>query len=205
MHAGQSYLCANLNCIDATFGRVAFKAPMHQPNGPTQEIWNGLRDTTQILFDEVEFRLREAGLPSMSWYDVLHEVDQSGPIGVRPVELQERLSLPQYVTSRLSDRMARAGLVDRARIAADGRGQLILITRLGQSVRKRMWAIYCAFLAERVEGALDPDETTVFLALLGKLRRRAAGATSAASEAAGRAGPEDPSLKAQSPAPMAGL
>src|SRR3712207_969513 len=74
----------------------------------------------------VEKALKAEGLPPLEWYGVLLELERAGPL--RPRDLQGRLLLAQYNLSRLLDRMAAAGTVEKQACAEDGRGQLVAIT-----------------------------------------------------------------------------
>src|SRR5690606_30123458 len=87
---------------------------MHSPDGPSAEsvaIWTGLVRTTDTIRDAIEAALKARGLPPLSWYDVLWELERAGPGGLRQNDLQARLLLVQYHLSRLLARMEAAGLV----------------------------------------------------------------------------------------------
>ena len=94
---------------------------------------------------------------------------KAGQDGLRPFELKDRLLLPQYSTSRLLDRMVKAGLVDRQDCGDDGRGQIVSVSRKGRSVRQAMWPIYEQVLSERIGARLAPGEATHLATLLSKL------------------------------------
>src|SRR6266540_2843907 len=70
--------------------------------------------------------------------------------GLRPFELERAMLLAQYNLSRLVDRMAAAGYVERRPCADDGRGHLIAITEAGRAMRRRMWPVY----ARAIEAAV---------------------------------------------------
>ena len=123
----------------------------------------------RVLLDDIESALKDAGLPLLSWYDALLELDKAGAEGIRPFELKERLLLPQYGMSRLLDRMAKAGLVDRQDVEDDGRGQIIRLTQKGRNTRQSMWPVYAGVLIRSVEQQLSKDEATELARLLKKL------------------------------------
>ena len=135
----------------------------------TRVAWTSLMTKSRILLEAVESSLKSAGHPPLAWYDALLELEKAGPEGLRPFELKERLLLPQYGTSRLLDRMLKAGLVDRKDCEDDGRGQIVAISDRGESVRRAMWPIYERTLSERIGTKLTPEETSLLATLLCKL------------------------------------
>lgn len=142
---------------------------MEDPAKEVQAVWRVLLSVSKALLEEIESDLKSANLPPLAWYDVLLEVDRAGRDGIRPYELQERLLLPQYGTSRLLDRMDAAGLIRRETFGPDKRGQIIFLTREGQAMRGRIWTVYGAFLAERVGGRLSKKDAASLSKLLKKL------------------------------------
>lgn len=139
-------------------------------NKDTELVWTRMVSITGALVDRVEAALKEQGLPPLSWYDVLLEVERAGPDGIRPFEIKERLLLPQYGTSRLLKRLAEAGLVATSDCEADGRGQVVTLTDRGRDIRGRMWPVYAGALRENVEARLTPEEARQLSDLLSKLR-----------------------------------
>lgn len=142
---------------------------MTQPKPETIAAWTSLVTANRVLLDDIESALKDAGLPLLSWYDALLELDKAGAEGIRPFELKERLLLPQYGMSRLLDRMAKAGLVDRQGAEDDGRGQIIRLTQKGRNTRQSMWPVYAGVLVRSVEHQLSKDEATELARLLKKL------------------------------------
>lgn len=123
-----------------------------------------------LLLDRIESALKKEGLPPLSWYDVLLEVERAGPGGIRPFEIKERLLLPQYGTSRLLKRLTETGYVTTSDCVEDGRGQVVTITPSGRDIRARMWPIYSATLRTDVQEKLTDAEAEQLAELLGKLR-----------------------------------
>lgn len=142
---------------------------MTGPSPETVAAWTRLMSVSQALLERVENALKEAGLPSLSWYDALLEIEKAGPEGVRPFELKERLLLPQYGTSRLLDRMEKAGLIGREACKDDGRGQVAVITKAGRWTRRRIWPVYAAQLVHLIENRLGVEERECLTDLLQKL------------------------------------
>ena len=124
------------------------------------------RETALLI---VESALKEADLPPLGWYDVLLELERAGDEGSRPYELQDKLLLPQYGLSRLLSRIEKAGYVERISSEEDGRGQLVLITPLGRSVRARMWSIYAPAIERAIGKKLSSAQAKSLSNLLEKL------------------------------------
>ena len=102
--------------------------------------------------------MQQGGLPPLAWYDVLHELAEAGEGGLRPFQLTERTLFAQYNISRLLARLEADGLVEKLKVADDGRGQTIRITAKGRETRRRMWAVYGRSIAELVGAKLSADE-----------------------------------------------
>ena len=133
-------------------------------------VWTRMVAVSGLLLDRIEAALKKEGLPPLSWYDVLLEVERAGPGGIRPFEIKERLLLPQYGASRLLKRLTEAGYVATADCVEDGRGQVVTITPSGRDIRARMWPIYSAALRTDVQEKLTDAEAEQLAELLGKLR-----------------------------------
>ena len=50
-----------------------------QPSELTERSWARLKKVQRLLLTSVEKTLKEAGFPSLSWYDVLLELERCGP------------------------------------------------------------------------------------------------------------------------------
>jgi DNA-binding MarR family transcriptional regulator len=72
-----------------------------------------------------------------SEYDVLVTLAEGPAEGLRPRELAADVLLTKSGLTRLVDRLAGRGLVERRAFAADARGQLVALTRKGRYVLTR--------------------------------------------------------------------
>lgn len=104
--------------------------------------WIGLVQAQQTLIDKVEVELKKQGLPSLSWYDVLWELEQADGGILRLNDLGKRVLLDKYSVTRLAQRLEDEGLVVRDQCPNDGRGITAEITKEGKKLRKKMWPIY---------------------------------------------------------------
>ena len=142
---------------------------MSEPGGQAILAWTRLLRVQAKALSTVEASLKAAGLPPLSWYDVLLELQRVGKKGLRPFELERRLLLPQHRLSRLLDRIEGAGYLERRPCAEDGRGQMLAITAAGKKLRRRMWPIYAGAVSAAVGERLTEDEASALAVLLGKL------------------------------------
>lgn len=124
-----------------------------------------VRAATTVL-QAVEADLKQAGLPPLSWYDLLLELHRAGPAGLRPVQLQREMLIPQYNLSRLLDRVERAGYVRRTPCDEDGRGQIAVIEPAGRTLLERMWAVYRTSLAREFGSHLTVEQAALLADLL---------------------------------------
>lgn len=139
------------------------------PSQQTVSAWTRLIRVQQAVLSTVEAELKAAGFPPLPWYDALLELSRAPAGRLRPVELEKAMLLPQYSTSRLVDRLVKAGLATRESCPVDGRGQLVAITPAGRDLQARMWAAYAAAIERHVGSKLTGDEAGRLYELLGKL------------------------------------
>ena len=142
---------------------------MKNPGPETQAAWVAIVSTSRRLLESVEAALKDAGHPSLAWYDALWEIEKAGPDGLRPFELKDLLLLPQYGTSRLLDRLVKAELVERRDCDDDGRGQIVRISETGRNTRQAMWPVYARVLTEKIGSKLAPADAIQLVRLLSKL------------------------------------
>ncbi|MBB98894.1 MAG: MarR family transcriptional regulator [Rhodobacteraceae bacterium] len=136
----------------------------------TVTAWARLVRISQAVLSKVEADLKAADLPPLSWYDALLELERARPDGLRPYQLQERMLLAQYNMSRLTDRLAKAGYIEREDCSDDGRGQILKIDSAGRGLLQRMWPVYRKAIAAHFAEKLDTDETAALSRMLIKLR-----------------------------------
>jgi len=104
--------------------------------------WIGLVQAQQSLVDKVEEELKKEGFPSLSWYDVLWELERSEGGRLRLNDLGKRVLLDKYNVTRLAQRLEDEGLLTRNQCPNDGRGITATITNKGKKLRKKMWPVY---------------------------------------------------------------
>ena len=140
-----------------------------KPGEATVAAWIGLSRAQRVAMALVEARLKAEGLPPLSWYDALWELDKAGEAGLRPYELERAMLFEQYNLSRLAQRLAEAGLINKEACEADARGQTLKITQAGREMRRRMWETYSRAIEEAVGAKLSASEARSLAELLRKL------------------------------------
>jgi DNA-binding MarR family transcriptional regulator len=140
------------------------------PSEAVVRAWARLVKAQHKVLGAVEADLKRAGFPPLSWYDVLLALRRSEGRGLRHLEIEAQLLLAQHNVSRLVDRLEKAGLVERRPVVEDGRGQLVMITRSGRGLLRRMWPAYRTAIERHVGRKLGGEAEAQTLAhLLGQL------------------------------------
>ena len=94
---------------------------------------------------------------SMREYDVLYTLSKCpDPINLR--ELNRHVLLSQPALSRLLDRLAERGLVERCSDPADGRGVRLSLTEDGRALQRRIGRQHARGVARAMTVGLDPAE-----------------------------------------------
>ncbi len=137
-----------------------------------ETAWVLLLRSQQVLIDIVETKLKSAGFPPLSWYDLLLELDREPGRGLRQYEIGERVLLNKHNLSRLIDRLENQALVQRVACNTDGRGNVIKITEKGVHMRKAMWPIYEQAIQEVIANPLTVKQIDSLTDIMGALLNR---------------------------------
>jgi DNA-binding MarR family transcriptional regulator len=136
--------------------------------------WQAFLRAHSAMLRRISVDLEEAGLPPLSWYDVLAALREADG-KLRQVELAERVVLSNSGLSRLIDRIEKDGLVRRTACATDRRSFYIELTDEGVEMFERMWPVYARGVAEDFIPALgsNPCEVRAMLETIGSSCDRA--------------------------------
>lgn len=132
------------------------------------DAWIALLRTRQQLLDQIEADLKQAGLPPLSWYDVLLELKRAPDGKLRLNDIAIRMLLEKSNLTRLVDRLEKEQLLRREICDADRRGAFAVITPAGLALQQRMWPIYAAAIDRHFASKLDEQEAQQLLVLLGR-------------------------------------
>jgi DNA-binding MarR family transcriptional regulator len=111
----------------------------------TLTTWRAFLNAHARVTRAISRDLAAAGLPDLSWYDVLWALYR-GPLRVK--ELAEAVVLSPTAMSRFVDRVEQAGYVSREPDPQDRRALQVTITDDGRALLKRMWPIYSRGIEE---------------------------------------------------------
>ena len=136
------------NHADVTNSKSADSAGP-QPDPAHVAIWIALNRSRVALMRRVDKKLREKGLPPLTWYDVLWSVEKRGG-AARPSEIIDDLLFEPSALSHMVRRIEAAGLLLASVVKEDGRGRVLHITPEGKEARLAIWQIYGAELEERL-------------------------------------------------------
>lgn len=147
---------------------------MQRPSETVVKAWAGLVLARRAATSGIEADLKRAGLPPISWYDVLYGLRRARGGRLTPRELEGEMLLEQYNLSRLLDRMEADGLVRRVPYPGDRRRQWIEITPQGRAMQKRIWPVYAAAIERHVGARVTQEESEALAEILSKLLPRGA-------------------------------
>jgi DNA-binding MarR family transcriptional regulator len=126
---------------------------------PCLDAWRAFLNAHAAMLRRVEEALAAAGLPPLSWYDVLWPLYRAPKRTLRAGELAESVvTISRSGLTRLVDRIEAAGLLRRRPSADDRRGTEIVLTREGAAMLRRMWPVYAAEIQRSFVDVLGDDE-----------------------------------------------
>src|SRR3954462_13760880 len=106
------------------------------------DLWRAFLTAHAHVTRAISRDLAEAGLPDLSWYDLLWALYRSPQRRLRVNELAREVVLSPTAMSRFVDRAVKAGRVRREPDADDRRAQQVVITEEGIDLLRRMWPVY---------------------------------------------------------------
>jgi DNA-binding MarR family transcriptional regulator len=133
---------------------------------PEVAAWRGLLVAHSRLVPAIEADLRAAGQVSLSWYDVLLELNAVPGRRLRMRELGQRTVLSRTRVSRVVDELAAAGLAERQADQADGRSSFAVLTPAGRNALRRAWPVYRKAIRRHVGAHLTAQQCRELAALL---------------------------------------
>jgi DNA-binding MarR family transcriptional regulator len=133
---------------------------------PEVAAWRALLVAHSRLVPAMEKDLRVAGQVSLSWYDVLLELNAAPGRRLRMSELGERAVLSRTRVSRVVDELADAGLAERQPDDADRRSSFAALTPAGRTALRRAWPVYQNAIRRRLGACLTALQCRQLAALL---------------------------------------
>jgi DNA-binding MarR family transcriptional regulator len=119
------------------------------------EAWRAFLTAHAHVTRRISRDLVDAGLPDLSWYDLLWALRRSPRRALRVNELAREVVLSPTAMSRFVDRAEAAGYVRREPDPDDRRALQVVLTDAGLALLRRMWPIYRRGIAEHFAAHLD--------------------------------------------------
>jgi DNA-binding MarR family transcriptional regulator len=117
--------------------------------------------------------LAAAGLPDLTWYDLLWTLYRQPGRSLRVKELAEQVVLSPTAMSRFVDRVEAAGCVRREPDPADRRALQVTLTDEGVELLRRMWPVYRRGIETYFAAHLDGGSLRSVLERMGAAGRTA--------------------------------
>jgi DNA-binding MarR family transcriptional regulator len=117
----------------STVTAVKIPSPAQEALSPGEiRAWRGLLRAHSCLAKRLDAELEAAhGLP-MTYYEVLHRLEESAAGRLRMCDLAEQAQLSRSGLTRLVDRLERDGLLERCSCEHDARGAYACLTAGGR-------------------------------------------------------------------------
>jgi DNA-binding MarR family transcriptional regulator len=110
--------------------------------------WRGFLNAHARVTRAIGRDLAAAGLPDLSWYDLLWALYKQPSRSLRVNELADAVVLSRTAMSRFVDRVEAAGYVRREPDPGDRRALQVTLTDEGVELLRRMWPIYARGIDE---------------------------------------------------------
>jgi DNA-binding MarR family transcriptional regulator len=136
---------------------------------PANDAWEGLLAAHASL-------IRRFGAEdvwedvSMKEYDVLYTLSKC-PAPINLSELNRHVLLSQPALSRMVDRLAARGLVERCADPVDGRGVRLTLTEAGRATQRRIGRRHARSVARAMLAELTPAELRELIKITDKLSK----------------------------------
>lgn len=141
---------------------------------PYLDAWRAFLNAHAALMRGIEDALAAAGLPPLSWYDVLWPLYRAHGRTLRMGELAASVvTISRSGLTRLVDRVEAAGLLRRQASATDRRGTEVVLTKEGAAMLRRMWPVYAAEIQRSFVDALSEDEAAAVRDALSRVQAHA--------------------------------
>lgn len=126
--------------------------------------WRAVFVAQHLVAERIEESLAEAGLPPLSWYDVLLTVANAPGQRLRMFEVAEGIVMSRSGLTRLVDRIEKGGYLRREMCPSDRRGTQLALTDDGRAVLERARPVHAAAIQEHfLRHLADPNAVAAVL------------------------------------------
>ena len=123
--------------------------------------WRSFLNAHAHMTRAINRDLAEAGLPDLSWYDLLWALYRQPERRLRVNELAREVVLSPTGMSRFVDRVEKAGYVRREPDPDDRRALRVVLTDKGVAALRAMWPVYKRGIEEHFVPALGASPERV--------------------------------------------
>jgi DNA-binding MarR family transcriptional regulator len=134
--------------------------------------WRAFLTAHRHLVDRLTAELDESQGLALAWYDVLVNLHEAPSRRLRMTDLAARVLLSRSGLTRLVDRMAAAGLVDRQQCPTDRRGTFVVLSAAGVARLQHAAPDHLAAVAAHFGDALDDSEAATLATALQRVTDR---------------------------------
>ena len=127
----------------------------------TLATWRAFLNAHALLVRAINRDLAEAGLPDLSWYDLLWALYRRPDRRLRVNELAHEVVLSPTAMSRFVDRVEAAGYVRREPDPDDRRALKVALTDAGVDALRAIWPVYERGIERHFAPALGASATRV--------------------------------------------
>ena len=120
----------------------------------TLGAWRAFLNAHALATKRISGDLAQAGLPDLTWYDVLWTLYRADGRRLRIRELADAVVLSSTGMTRFVDRLEAQGLVRREAVPGDRRGAYAVIAKDGIDLLRRMWPVYARGITTYFEPAV---------------------------------------------------
>src|SRR5918996_375400 len=113
-----------------------------EPDDEQLAVWRAFLNAHARVTRAIGRDLAEAGLPDLSWYDLLWTLYRQPGRSLRVRELADEVVLSPTAMSRFVDRVEAAGCVRREPDPDDRRALQVTLTDEGVELLRKMWPVY---------------------------------------------------------------
>ncbi|MCJ0901966.1 MarR family transcriptional regulator [Rhodococcus sp. SRB_17] len=131
--------------------------------------WRNLVVAHSIILGKMEADLRSATGLTLGQYDVLLRLHEAPGNSLRMGDLAEQVLVTTSGVTRVADRLAEAGLVERIRPDNDRRVVTISLTPAGKKTLRAASDIHRRGIAEYFADLIEPEELPVLDKFFGRL------------------------------------
>jgi DNA-binding MarR family transcriptional regulator len=139
-----------------------------RPDADRLAAWRAFLRAHAVLTEVLDRELQdEVGLP-LAWYDVLLNLSEAGG-QLRMRDVADRVMLSRSGLTRLVDRMANEGLVDRKPDPDDRRGTLACLTAAGSMALRRAAPVHLRGIQRHFGRHVSAQDATVLTNVMERL------------------------------------